>query len=229
MPFLFDTHVHTDESSGCGKVTAADVVERYLSLGYDGICITDHMNKDNSAKYADTYDRQAEAFLKGYRNAREAAGDRLKVILGMEIRFLDNGNDYLVFGFDEKFVCDNVLNMFKNIREFRPFADENGLVIYQAHPFRGGMRIINPKYLDGIEVYNGHGGHNSANDIAYMWAQKFNLKMSSGSDFHYETGMTPGGILFDNMPDDSYDVAKMLKNGEYNLKTFVTEEHNTEL
>ena len=68
--------------------------------------------------------------------------------------------------------------------------------------------------------YNGHGGHNSSNDIAYRWAEKYSLPMSSGSDFHRETGMEPGGVYFSEMPHDSFDVARMLKNGEYSLKCF---------
>ena len=45
MSFLFDTHIHTKESSACGEVRAADIVARYKSLGYDGIIVTDHMQK----------------------------------------------------------------------------------------------------------------------------------------------------------------------------------------
>ncbi len=218
MSYLFDLHVHTSESSRCGKVSAADVVKRYINLGYDGICITDHMNKDNAKPFGDTYEQKAEAFLRGYRAAQKAAGDSFKVILGMEIRFLEYDNDFLVYGFDEDFVFKRDLTNFENIEEFKPFAIENNLTVFQAHPFRENMTIIDPKYIDGMEVYNGHGGHDSRNDIAYRWACKYNLRKSSSSDFHYDTGMEPGGMYFDNLPKDSHELAKMLLDESYHLK-----------
>ena len=222
MSFLFDIHVHTAESSNCGRVTAADAVKRYRTLGYDGLCITDHMNKQNAENRGNTYEEKARDFLKGYRAAREAAGDDFKIILGMEIRFLDADNDYLVFGLDEEKIFKADLTMFENLREFRKFADENSLIIFQAHPFRQNMKIVDPALLDGMEVYNGHGGHDSRNDIAYRWAEKYGLRMSSASDFHYDTGMEPGGIYLDEMPDDSAHLAKLLLENRYRLKTFVT-------
>lgn len=220
MSYLFDIHVHTSEASCCGEVPAARVVERYIKLGYDGICITDHMNLHNIRAHGKDYREGAGVFLSGYRAAKEAAGGRLTVILGMEIRFLDYDNDYLVFGFDEDFVLSRNLAEFSELEEFRPFADENNLTVFQAHPFRNNMSVVDPSLLDGIEVYNGHGGHNSRNDIAYRWAKKYSLRMSSASDFHRETGMEPGGIYFEKRPENSFDVARMLLDNEYKLKTF---------
>lgn len=220
MNNLFDLHVHTKETSNCGQVPAAEVVERYINLGYDGICITDHMNTGNLKNKGENYGEKAISFLKGYHAAKEAAGDRLKVILGMEIRFADYDNDYLVFGFDEDFILNNDLLRFEELEEFRPFADENGLCVIQAHPFRKNMTIVSPRLLDGMEVYNGHGGHDSRNAIAYLWAEKYGLRMTSASDFHRETGMEPGGVYFDRMPESSYDVRDMIINREYSLKIF---------
>lgn len=57
-------------------------------------------------------------------------------------------------------------------------------MIYQAHPFRFGMKITNVKYLDGIEVCNRNIEHDSHNDIAALWAEKFGLKKTAGSDHH---------------------------------------------
>ncbi len=217
---LFDTHIHTAESSTCGKVCAADVVDRYRSLGYDGIIVTDHVNESNFSKLGNTYEEQATNWLKGYRTAKEHAGKDFSVILGMEIRFLDYNNDYLVYGFDEDFIFSCDMAHFENLKTFMPFANEHGLTVYQAHPFRPDMTILNHKLLTGIEVYNGHGNHDSSNEIAYRWAKKYSLAMLSGSDFHGNTSMEPGGVYFKEKPKDSFDVARMLKNGEYSLKCF---------
>lgn len=71
--YLFDTHVHTAESSACGEVAAEGVVARYRSLGYNGIIVTDHVNAYNFSKLGSTYNEQAENWLKGYRTAKAAA------------------------------------------------------------------------------------------------------------------------------------------------------------
>ena len=218
MGYLFDLHVHTSESSRCGRTSAADVVERYIGLEYDGICITDHMNKFCMDRRSGTHEEKVASFLEGYRRAREAAGDRLKVILGMELEFLENDNEYLVFGFDEDFLFENNVYEIESLEDFRPFADEHKLAVFQAHPFREGMCIKEPKLLDGIEVYNGHGGHDSANEIAYHWAKRYGLRMSSSSDYHYTTDMEPGGVIFKSFPVDSADLAAKLLADEYTLK-----------
>ncbi len=218
--YLFDTHVHTKESSTCGEVYAAEVVKRYKKLGYDGIIITDHMNKRNLSKRGTDYKEQVESFLTGYRTAKALEDESFGVILGMELRFLENDNDYLVYGFDEDFLKSNELSMIEELEEFKPFAEKNGLIIIQAHPFRPGMTVKEAEFLDGIEVYNGHGGHNSSNDIAYKWAEKYSLRMTSGSDFHRETGMEPGGLYFEELPKNSYDIARLIRENKYTLKCF---------
>ncbi len=219
--YLFDTHVHTKESSRCGEVAAADIVAGYKALGYDGIIITDHMHTSNLRNKGESYKEKVDGFLEGYRSAKAFEDDNFKVILGMELRFPENDNDYLVYGFDEEFVyVNNFLDQFPTVESFVPFARENGLVIYQAHPFRNDITVIEPGTVDGIEVYNGHGGHDSRNDIAYKWAKKFGLAMLSGSDYHYTSDMERGGVYFDECPENSADVAKLIKESKYSLKIF---------
>ena len=77
----------------------------------------------------------------------------------MELRNIYNMNDYLVFGVTEEFLLKynntdtNFLEM--PIGEFSKIAHENGLLLFQAHPFRNHMTITDHNLLDGIEVYNG--------------------------------------------------------------------------
>lgn len=218
--YLFDTHIHTAQSSSCGEVPAADVVDRYRSLGYDGIIVTDHVNAYNFSKLGSTYDEQAKNWLNGYNAAKEHAADGFTVILGMEIRFLNYENDYLVYGFDEDFIFSRDLAHIERLEDFLPIVKERSLAIYQAHPFRPKMTVMPHRLLSGIEVYNGHANHDSSNEIAYRWAKKYSLAMLSGSDFHGNTKMEPGGVYFSEMPKDSFDVARMLKSGDYSLKCF---------
>lgn len=218
--YLFDTHIHTEESSSCGRVPAAEVVARYKSLGYRGIVITDHMHKESIDRHGGTYKENVDCFLKGYRAAKALADENFKVILGMEIRFLENDNDYLVYGFNEEFLYSRDLAHIPTLEDFMPIAKENNLAVFQAHPFRTGMEVKAPGIVDGVEVYNGHGNHDSRNDIAYHWAEKFGFRKLSGSDFHGVTTMEPGGVYFEEDINDSKDVAKALLENRYTLKIF---------
>ena len=40
--FRTETHLHTAETSPCGKVSAAEMVKRYYDAGYKTLFITDH-------------------------------------------------------------------------------------------------------------------------------------------------------------------------------------------
>ncbi|MCR5151346.1 MAG: PHP domain-containing protein [Clostridiales bacterium] len=221
MSYLYDLHVHTSESSFCGEVSAENVVKRYKNLGYNGIIITDHFNKYTLNRY-NMPDRKSERerWLLGFRTAKKFETEDFRILLGMELRAAENDNDYLVYGFDESFVFDYDINSLVRIEDFIPTARENGLAVFQAHPFRNNMTVVKPGLLDGIEVYNGHMNHDSRNDIAWRWSEKFSLKRISGSDFHGNTKGTPGGVRFNHNPADSADAAKMLLAGEYCLAVY---------
>ncbi len=218
--YLFDTHVHTKESSSCGRVAAADIVARYKALGYDGIIITDHVHASQFGKHGSTYEEQAAKYLEGYKAAKAFEDENFHVIQGMEIRFLENDNDYLLYGFDEDFIFSDDFAHYETLEDFRPVVEKNGLILFQAHPFRCNMTVIDQSLLDGVEVYNGHGDHNSSNDIAYKWAQKYSHRMLSGSDFHGNDTMEPGGVYFEEYVKNSKDVAEALRAGKYSLKVF---------
>ena len=149
-----------------------------------------------------------------------ADAEGLRVYYGAEIQFFENDNDYLVYGFDEEFVVNNDLTRYNNPEEFRPVVEANNLIIYQAHPFRIGMTVTDPELLDGVEVYNGHGDHYSRNKIANKWADLHSLRKLSGSDFHGNLTLEPGGVYFDEYYTDSKQVAKALRDGKYSLKIF---------
>ncbi|MBQ3045819.1 MAG: PHP domain-containing protein [Clostridia bacterium] len=218
--YLFDTHIHTKEASSCSRVWAADIVNRYKELGYDGLIITDHFSASQFKRHGETYAEQVQKYLSGYKAAKEFETEDFHIILGMELRFLENDNDYLVYGFDEDFVINNDLTRYNDPEEFRPVIEANNLIMFQAHPFRIGMTVVDPELLDGVEVYNGHGDHDSRNDIALKWAEKHGLRKLSGSDFHGNLSLEPGGVYFEEYLTDSKQVAEALRSGKYTLKVY---------
>lgn len=199
--YLYEMHAHTSEVSPCSTVPADVMVKTYIESGYSGIVITNHFSRhifnrgSDYPSYDASWKEKVDYFLTGYQKAKEAAPADFTVLLGMEIAFLENDNDYLVYGLDENFLYENENLLEMGIKKFSELAHEHGLVVYQAHPFRDRMRVTIPTLLDGVEVHNGHPRHDSRNDIALHWAKKFGLKMVSGTDCHVLGEHARGGII----------------------------------
>ncbi len=219
--YLIDIHCHTSEVSSCGQTPAAETVQLYYSMGYNGVMISDHFNSNMLKDIPEaTWDDKVDFFISGYKAAKKEAeklGD-FSVYLGAELRFDENNNDYLIFGLSEdklrKMEC-----IFKmEISDGLDYIHSLDCIIIQAHPFRPGITIIKPGKLDGIEVFNGHKGHNSSNDIALKWAKKFGYIMTSGTDFHGEHDPT-SGIYVDNIPENEEELKNLILSRNYELKT----------
>lgn len=192
-----ELHAHTAEISRCAHVGVDEVVRAYREAGYRTLVLTDHMSHFTFDDQPITdWTAAVDRYLQSYHRAVEAAGSDLTVLLGMELCF-DGGNfsDYLVYGVTEEFLYANGNLMEMNIHSFSTLAGEAGLLLFQAHPFRNYMRMTPPELLDGIEVHNGNPRHDSRNDVAALWAEKFGLLRSSGSDYHEYGDISRGGIL----------------------------------
>ena len=217
-------HCHTDEVSACGKVPAEELVEMYIQKGYDGIVITDHINASTFLDYEEeNWEEKINYFLKGYKDAVEAAKGRIKILLGLELCRSGSRNDYLVYGITEEFLRkynnESVQLMNMSVKELSQLFRENGMLFFQAHPFRNGLKVVPPEYLDGIETYNGNPRHASRNDIASLWAKKYNLLEVSGSDFHQIDDIARGGIIFDGEINSQEDLINAIKSRPELIKT----------
>ncbi len=192
-----ELHAHTSESSGCGRMPGAELVERYAAAGYDTIVVTDHLQGRKGENIS--LEEYAKGRLKGYRAAR-AAGEKLglNVLLGSEIRFPSGDEDILIYG-----VCDEDIPWLTAVVEadvgyecMYKLFHARGLIVVQAHPFRPNLRRIPHEFLDGSEAYNGHPGHNSQNDLAleYALAGGPHFLKTGGSDAHQAHHVARGGI-----------------------------------
>ncbi len=221
MAFLTELHAHTAETSRCAEDSAEHLVQNHLEHGYSTLVVTDHFSHRTFDPLAGTaYKALVDFFLRGYRAAkRAAAGTRLSVLLGMELRFTAPGNvnDYLVYGVTEDFLynAEGLLDM--RLKSFMQLAHEHGMLVYQAHPFRDGIRIIDPVLPDGFEVYNACVRHDSRNDIAAAWAKKHKKPGISGSDYHRPEDIARGGIETDTEIRTNDDLLAVLRAGSYRL------------
>ena len=220
--YLFEMHAHTCEVSACAHADAKELAKLYIDLGYDGIVSTNHMNSHtfHSAKLNDApWCEKARHFLSGFCALKDAAGDKLTVLLGTELTFEGDPNDYLVYGVTEDFIESNGDLMKMNTESFSRLAHENGLLFVQAHPFRRGMKISDWNYLDGYEVFNGNPRHDSSNGVAEYWAKLHGKTITtSGSDFHDAGDEGTGGIYFSDQINSNGELLEALKNHRYRLK-----------
>ena len=230
----FNTHAHSVGRSGCGKVEAARVAETYREAGYDGLVLTNHYMKWVLENYYPpmSVDERVEFFLDAYRQAK-ARGEEigLSVFLGMELN-LERYNvltdviypvyEFLVFGLTEDFLRAHPFLYELSQREAYELFDQNGMLMVQTHPFRERTRLADVGYLHGIEVYNGHPGHESHNEFAREVAKNHpQLIRTAGDDYHEPGRHGYAGMYF---PDDTRSMDAMvrhLKAGEYEI--FVTD------
>ena len=213
--YKFELHAHTSPVSPCSQITPKRMVEAYKELGYSGVVITNHfcdysLDLSNTKKATDYY-------LKDYYDTKnEGAKVGLMVYLGLEARFPENSNDYLVYGVTEQDVYKAIELLKYDIKTFyKEFKTENNLIL-QAHPFRNGMELADPKYIDGVEVFNMHPNHNSRVAVAAKYATEHNkFCISGGTDFHHESQQGMCATCFNKIPQDSTELAKMLQQKDF--------------
>lgn len=219
--YQIELHFHTAESSHCGKVRAADGVKQYQEAGYSGIAVTDHFSKrERGGPEENSWEDVCSRFLKGFYAAEEAAkGTDFSVFLGMEIRFPHDENDFLVYGFTEKFLRENPWIYMKELTDLYKLSEKEGLYLAQAHPFRPKCSLADTECLHGLEVYNGNPRHNSHNNLALSAAKRYHLGMIAGSDFHQPEDLSRGRTGFPELPHSGQELSEMLRKGEFTCKS----------
>ena len=229
MSYKTELHCHTKEASACGKELPEYVVERYLDAGYTSLVLTNHINAATftSKRYAeyleergvaDCWSTKIDFYVRDYDRMLEASKGRLNVILGLELRLVcDSFNDYLIYGVTEEWLRNSECFMSIKIEELSDYVRKSGLLIYQAHPFRNGMTVVDPTLLDGYEVYNGNIGHDSRNPIAEAWAKRYNKLGISGSDFHRAVHQTNSGIITDSPITSNEELLNVLRSQNYQI------------
>ena len=214
-----ELHSHTIDASPCATLTAEKLVELYLAKGYDSVVITNHFTHRYMKLYEiPTYEQYVDFYIKAYEKAKQIAGDKLTVIFGVEFRFDDVDNDYLWIGADENYLRKNGDLLDLGTKGFRDICLKNDWLFIQAHPFRHTMKIVDPKTVDGVEVYNAK-NESFRNKVADMWANEYGLIKTSGTDIHKPHETPSGGILTTQKMETMQDILNAIKSGKYSLVT----------
>lgn len=219
--YKYELHCHTGCVSRCGRVEPEKIVELYIEKGYDGIVVTDHYSPMTFEPNWNPQ-RQIDFYLSGYRRMKKAAEkyDGFTVLLGMELRHYGTANDYLIYGIDESFLYSSGNLMVPWEKKIYELCHNRGYLVFQAHPFRPGIRRCNENYIDGIEIYNGK-TNEEQNAKAEAWAKNSGKLVCSGSDFHTLAHTARGGIITKEAINNNDDLLKVLKNQDFELiKTY---------
>jgi len=219
MAYKTELHLHSSEISSCGKVPALDMVEAYRKANYHTLVFTNHYYQGMFQRFeGESLEGIVRRFTDNWQEAVEcgkAVG--MTVLFGVELRVMDSNNDYLLFGVTPDWLISHPEIFGLTMKEVHELAEKDGFLVYQAHPFRNGMKIVDPAYLHGIEGYNGNPRHDSRNDIAKQWAQKYGLPITSGSDAHQSEDVARGGILTEEPVNTMDELLYILKSGQYTL------------
>ncbi len=215
-PYRVELHAHTNPVSGCSEIPPEELVDRYMALGAHGVVITNHAlphQKEEAAK-----EEWARWYTQDYFDTK-AAGDAagLRVYLGMEIRFPDSCNDYLVYGVDEAFVATAWDYLDTDLHTFYTACKADDRVILQAHPCRDWQVQADPADLDGVEIFNMHPGHNSRVAMAAKHPLAAEGIVTGGTDFHHRGHEGRLFAAFKELPEDSFALARALKSRDYIL------------
>lgn len=217
--YKIELHAHTSPASSCSQVSPEDMAVIYKDLGYDAVTIVNHFVYEyRGFSKNEVIDRFFDDFERAHRKGEEIG---IKVLLAAEIRFTENENDYLVFGVSRK-IMEEIYDLLPfGIENFRKKYSLPESVFIQAHPFRDEMEQVDPSLLDGIEVFNMHPNHNSRVGIAAKYAREHNFRIiTAGSDFHHPGRNHEGvsAIRSRTLPDNSFELAALLKSGDYLLE-----------
>ena len=217
MEYLYETHMHTSESSGCGGSTAEEQVRAYKKRGYQGVIITDHFINGYSLCPRHSKIPWAEKMgyvICGYQAAK-AAGDSLGLDVFFGWEFTIRGSDFLTYGLDWDFLIANPYLDELDVPEYSSLVRNSGGFLAQAHPYRDRSYIehkfpVNPQYVDAIEVYN-VSDTNAANIKAWNFAKKHGLPVQSGSDSHNVHPHFVSGVRLYSKAESIYDVIDAIK------------------
>lgn len=220
-----ETHLHTSCGSGCGEVAPELIPQFYIDRGFDALIVTEHYSSVICDWYAannkkSLTESNVDAFFHGYRRMVKAAQNTpLRIFFGMEIGIVSDFGfaEFMLYGFDEKFLYAHPDLYLLDQRKLYSLCADNGFFLYQTHPFRVGINRGDTRYLDGIEVYNGHPGHDSHNDLAEKYCAEHNLIPLSGSDCHFKAAAARGGIYLENDVESMAEIISNIRQNKHKL------------
>lgn len=220
MSYKYEMHCHTKTVSQCGQTEPKDIVRMYREKGYSGLVVTEHYSPLTFGVNSYKAPKLIDFYLSSFYELKKYESEDFSVFFGMELRHFGTGADYLIYGVDPDWLRKQPNLLVRWEKPVYEMMHKEGYLVFQAHPFRPYILRCNPKYIDGIEIYNGK-CNKKTNDKAAKWAEKTGKLVVSGSDFHEEKNLARGGIITERKIKDNKDLVELLKSQEFELiKTY---------
>lgn len=224
-PFLYETHLHTNQSSACAQNSGYEMAKAAHEAGYAGIIVTDHnWGGNNCIDSRLSWKEWVLEFSKGYLDAKSYGDSHdFDVFFGYEAGY--DGTEFLVYGIDVDWLIEHPEIRTATIEEQFSLIHTGGGMVIHAHPFREEFYIpeirLFPEYVDGVEGINAtHSCHKSIHhnrpefdDKAVQYARKHHLPMTAGSDIH-STYLFGGGVAFKRRLTSVQDFCQAILSGE---------------
>lgn len=203
-----DTHTHTSGVSFCSEVAPELYPHIYKDAGYGAVILTNHYSRQYMFRYGDTWEKQIQIYLDDYDRAKaEADKIGMPIWLGAEVAISTPSSPYiefLLYGMDREFLLSNPALYDMTQKKLYKLCHDNGVLMFQSHPFRleQGHCPQDPEYMDGTEI-NCHPYFERREERVREFADKNDLMLICGSDFHYPTQIGSAATI---VPDDLGDV-----------------------
>ncbi len=208
-----DMHVHTKAISLCSQIDGEALIDAKIEEGYDGVVLTNHCQPwyYPPEEHASYIERVIEEFHRG----KEYADRRnFRFYLGLEITLIKEGRyaDWLLYGATEEFLRKTPCLYQLTQKELFELCDSAGIILIQAHPFRGGGEPWAPTYMHGVEI-NCTEGDIEKKALVMEFAQKHRLLVTCGTDYHGVARACRGGIAVPEGCETSEELARYIKKG----------------
>ena len=208
--FKYETHLHTSETSQCGKSSGAEHVRHFADLGYAGIFVTDHFFNGNTTVPADLpWEERVALFLRGYEAAaEEGAKCGLDVFFAWE--YSCGWAHFLTYGLGGDWLLAHPDLLDWSAGDYFDRVHEAGGIIVHAHPWRitdNPLMRTFPHKIDAVEILNA-GRSDEENRQAADFARSFGLPISAGSDIHATKTSRRCGVFTDHRLVDARDFAR---------------------
>ena len=216
-----ELHAHSLPISKCSEFQPEALARVYGKLGVDAVVLTNHFTPRHLM--GRTAEELARDYIETFRAFRRYAEEEgFAAIFGMELRFSENMNDYLLYGLDEEDAYRIAELLDVGLVRFREEFQKEGYLLVQAHPKRDGMTDMPPECLDGYEGFNMHPGHNSRPAFSRRMAEEVAHVVTGGTDFHHPTHEGCCLLRTRTRLENAHDVARALRSGDYVLDIFGT-------
>lgn len=231
-PYMYETHMHTSESSACGHSTSIEMAKAHKEAGYTGMIITNHnwggnTSIDRSLPFAEWI----EKFYECYMPAKQWGDENdFQVFYGYEAGY--DGTEFLIYGLTIDWLKVHPEIKDASVKEQFELVNSVGGLVIHAHPFREAPYLdeirLFPEYVHGVEGLNG--GHTSPkskgafannkifNDKALSYAKEHGFVVTGGSDTH-SVDLFGGGVAFKEKLSSIEDYIVRIKSGKDYVST----------